>query len=340
MRLAQALRAAAQALQAAGIEDAPLEAEVLLRHALRLDRAHLYARLQQELSPGDEAAFRPLLARRLTHEPAAYIVGQREFYGLDLETTPAALIPRPETELLVEAALACAGRLNGDWCVPGGPPPASFGRDPNLNVGASEDRSMPPPSGGGEELPTNREPVWLKGPTAHRGPFLIVDVGTGNGAIAVALAVHLPRSRLVAIDVSREALALAGRNARRHGVETRITFLQADLLSPLACPMDVIVANLPYVRSDDWESLAPEIREHEPRVALDGGPNGLREIGRLLEQAPSRLRPGGSLFVELGPPQAAAALALARRCFPGATAHILPDAAGLDRVLAVDTPVL
>ena len=281
MKLAQALHEATEALQAAGIEDARLEAEVLLRHTLHLDRAHLYARLQEALSPADQAAFHSLLARRLAREPTAYIVGQREFYGLDLETTPAALIPRPETELLVEEALARARRF---------------------------------------ERP------------------LIVDVGTGNGAIAVALAVHLPQAVLVAIDLSREALALAVRNARRHGAEGRIIFLQADLLAPLAQPADLIVANLPYVSSGDWEALPPEIREHEPRAALDGGPDGLREIERLLGQAPSCLRPGGSLLVELGPLQAAPALALARRCFPGAAARILPDAAGLDRLLAVDTP--
>jgi release factor glutamine methyltransferase len=281
VKLAQALHEAAEALRAAGIGDARLEAEVLLRHALDLDRAHLYARLQEDLSPGDQAAFHSLLTRRLAHEPAAYIVGQREFYGLDLETTPAALIPRPETELLVEKAIACA---------------------------------------------------------CHHERPLIVDVGTGNGAIAVALAVHLPQAALVAIDVSREALALAVRNAQRHGVENRISFLQADLLAPLAQPADIMAANLPYVCSADWEALPPEIGEHEPRAALDGGPDGLREIERLLEQAPSRLRPGGSLLVELGPPQAVAALVLARRRFPGAAARILPDAAGLDRLLAIDTP--
>jgi len=138
--------------------------------------------------------------------------------------------------------------------------------------------------------------------------------------------------------MSREALALAVRNARRHGVESRISFLQADLLAPLAQPAAIIVANLPYVSSGDWETLPPEIREHEPRAALDGGPDGLREIERLLEQAPSHLRPGGSLLVELGPLQAAPALGLARRCFPGAAARILPDAAGLDRLLVIDTP--
>jgi release factor glutamine methyltransferase len=281
VKLAQALHEATEALRAAGIEDARLEAEVLLRHALDLDCAHFYARLQNEMGLDDLVRFRGFLYRRLAREPTAYIVGQREFYGLDLETTPAALIPRPETELLVEDALARAGRF---------------------------------------EIP------------------LIVDVGTGNGAIAVALAVHLPQAVLVAIDLSREALALAVRNARRHGVEGRISFLQADLLASLAQPADIIVANLPYVSSGDWEALPPEIREHEPRAALDGGPDGLREIARLLGQTPSHLRPGGSLLVELSPLQAAPALALARRCFPDAAARILPDAAGLDRLLAVDTP--
>jgi release factor glutamine methyltransferase len=282
VKLAQALHEATEALRAAGIEDAAwLEAEVLLRHTLDLDRAHLYARLQEDLGSGDQAVFHSLLARRLVHEPTAYIVGQREFYGLDLETTPAALIPRPETELLVEEALSRA---------------------------------------------------------CGREPLLIVDVGTGNGAIAVALAVHLPQAALVAIDLSRDALSLAVRNARRHGVESRVSFLQADLLAPLAQAADLIVANLPYVRSADWEGLPPEIREHEPRAALDGGPDGLREIERLLEQVPSYLRAGGSLLVEVGPPQAAPALALARRCFPGAAARILPDAAGLERLLVIDTP--
>jgi release factor glutamine methyltransferase len=285
VRLAQALHEAAEALRAAGIEDAWLEAEVLLRHTLRLDRAHLYACLQQDLGPGYEASFRSLLTRRLAHEPTAYIVGRREFYGLDLETTPAALIPRPETELLVEETLARA----------------------------------------------------LQQQDHARDRLLILDVGTGNGAIAVALAVHLSAAVLMAIDISREALALAARNACHHGVEGRIAFLQADLLSPLAQVADVIVANLPYVRSADWEVLPPEIREHEPRLSLDGGPDGLREIGRLLEQAPSRLRPGGSLLVELGPPQAAAALELAHHCFPNASVHVLPDAAGLERVLAINT---
>ena len=281
MKLAQALHEATEALRAAGIEDARLEAEVLLRHTLHLDRAHLYARLQEDLSAEGQVSFHSLVARRLAHEPTAYIIGQREFYGLDLETTPAALIPRPETELLVEEAIARAGRF---------------------------------------ERP------------------LIVDVGTGNGAIAVALAVHLSQASLAAIDLSREALALAVRNARRHGVESRVSFLQADLLAPLAQPTDIIAANPPYVSSGDWEALPPEIREHEPRAALDGGSDGLREIERLLGQASSRLRPRGSLLVELAPPQAAPALALAHRCFPGAAARILPDAAGLDRLLAVDTP--
>lgn len=317
--LARLLHGATEELRAAGIEDARLEAEVLLRHVLDLDRARLYARLQEDLSPPDEAAFHSLLARRLAHEPAPYIVGHSEFYGLDFETTPAALIPRPETELLVEQALVrLSSRLSG--------------RAPNLKVGASGDESMPSLSGGGGGLPTDR------GSRGHCDPPVIVDVGTGNGAIAVALAVHLPPAILLAADLSREALALAARNARRYGVEGRVSFIQADLLMPLAGPADLIVANLPYVRSEDWETLPPEIREHEPRMALDGGPDGLRDITRLLEQAPSCLAPGGSLLVELGPLQAAATLEMARRRFPSARTRVLPDAAGRQRVLAVDMP--
>jgi len=286
LTLAHLLHGATGELQGAGIEDAQLEAEVLLRHTLRLDRARLYARLQEDLGPADEAAFRSLLTRRLDHEPTAYIVGHREFYGLDFEMAPAALIPRPETELLVDESLA---RLR------------------------------------------ERPGLQSKRP-------LVVDVGTGSGAIAVALAVHLPLATLLAVDLSREALSLAARNARRHGVEGRVSLLQTDLLAPLALPADVIVANLPYVRTADWEALPREIREHEPRLALDGGPEGLREIGRLLEQAPPCLAPGGSLLVEVGPPQAAAALELAYRCFSNGRAHVLPDAAGLERMLAIGLP--
>ena len=283
MKLAEALAAARRRLAAAGIEDADLEAEVLLRHALRWQRHQLYAHLQDDLAPAHDAELQALIERRLTHEPTAYIVGHKEFYGLELETAPVALIPRPETELLVEEALRAA------------------------RAGAEA-----------------RPPV-------------IVDVGCGCGAIASALAYHLPDAVVYALDVSDEALALAARNAARLGLSQRIRFLPGDLLDPLPEPVDIIVANLPYVKSGDWETLPPEIREHEPRAALDGGPTGTKVIERLLRQAPAHLRRRGVLLAEIGWDEGERVQEIARECFVGARIAVKKDLAGLDRLLVVES---
>ncbi len=275
MTLAQALQAARARLHEAGIEDADLEAEVLLRHALGLERADLYARLQEDIDAAQAAAFERFIQRRLTHEPTAYIVGRKEFYGIDLEVTPDALIPRPETELLVDEAL----RLAPD------------------------------------------------------GPCLIVDVGTGCGAIAVALATRLPRAIIYAIDSSERALALAARNVERLGLSAAVHLLHGDLLDPLPRPVDLIVANLPYVKTGDWEVSPPEIREHEPREALDGGREGTASLARLLRAAPSHLRPAGRLLAEIGWDEGDQLTEVTRRSFPTAEITVKKDLAGLDRVL-------
>ena len=283
--LREALHRAAAALAAAGSDEAALEAELLLAHALGTDRTHLYQRLSDDLPPDAAAAFEALLRRRLAHEPTAYIVGHREFFGLEFEVAPAAIIPRPETETLVELVLAF---------------------------------------------------VSERGLAAPR----IADVGVGCGAIAVSLAVSLPRAEILAVDVSPDALALARRNAERHGVAGRIDFREGDLLAPLqgsSRRVDVIAANLPYVRSADFEASPPEIRGHEPRLGLDGGRDGLRLIDRLLRDAPAYLKPGGALFAEIGEEQGEAALSLARPCFPQAQIEVKPDLSGLDRVLVVRT---
>ena len=303
MIVQEALRRGTHLLAQAGSDEANLEAELLLAHALgpstgsgqALDRVHLYQRLRNDLPSDQEQAYHSLLERRLAHEPTAYIVGHKEFYGLELEVAPAAIIPRPETEVLVELVIALAReRLAG-------------------------------------------------------GPFTLGDVGVGCGAIAVAVAHELPQAEVIATDVSPEALALAQRNAQRHGLSERIRFLQGDLLEPLTTHpepkpggsrdssrrVDIIAANLPYVRTDDWERLPPEIREYEPRDGLDGGPGGLRVIERLLRQAPPYLKPGGALFVEIGDEQGQAASALAREAFPQAHVEVKPDLSGLDRVLVV-----
>jgi release factor glutamine methyltransferase len=276
LTLAQALQAARARLHEAGIDDADLEAEVLLRHALGLERAGLYARLQEDIDAAQGTAFQRFIERRLTHEPTAYIVGHKEFYGIDLEVTPEALIPRPDTELLVDEAL----RLAPD------------------------------------------------------GPCLIADVGTGCGAIAVALATRLPRATIYAIDSSERALTLAARNVERLGLSAAVRLLHGDLLDPLPRLVDLIVANLPYVKTSDWEVLPPEIREHEPREALDGGREGTASLARLLHAAPSHLRPAGRLLAEIGWDEAAQLTEVARRSFPTAEITVKKDLAGLDRILA------
>ncbi len=283
MTLQEALRHGTHLLAQAGSDEANLEAELLLAHTLDIDRVHLYQRLRDPLLPAPEQAYSSLLERRLAHEPTAYLMGHKEFYGLDFEVAPAALIPRPDTEVLVGLVTA-------------------FAR---------------------ERFPNE--------------PFVLLDVGVGCGAIAVAVAHELPQTQIIATDVSPEALALAQRNAHRHGLDQRIRLLSGQLLEPLNTTADIIAANLPYVPTAVWERLPPEVREHEPREALDGGPDGLRLIERLLRQAPRYLKARGALFVEIGDEQGESASALVREALPAARIEVEPDLSGLDRVLVVRT---
>ena len=280
VNLIETLRDAESRLREAKIEDARLEAEMLLCHALSLTREALFARLREPLPTDAYAAFESLLRRRLDHEPTAYIVGRKEFYGLRLACAPAALIPRPETELLVEAAIA--------WF-------------------DSWDNPQP----------------------------RIVDVGTGNGAIAVAIAVHCPTARIVAIDPSRQALALARCNAAANGVSRRIDLVQGELLTPLPGRFDLIVANLPYVPTRLYDRLPPEIREHEPAAALHAGRRGTALIEALLAQAQARLHPGGLLLAEHAWNQGRRLREAARAAFPAAAIETRRDLAGRQRMLVV-----
>jgi release factor glutamine methyltransferase len=250
--------------------------------ALEVDRAELYARFAESPSPTESETAESLIGRRLRHEPAAYLMGRREFYGLDVTVAPGVLIPRPDTETLVEEALAIALSL-------------------------------------GETHPA------------------IADVGCGSGAIAVALAVNLPRAALFAIDTAQRALEITRLNAERHGVADRIEVLEGDLLAPLRGPVDLIAANLPYVMSSEIPTLEPEVRSYEPREALDGGDDGLDVIRRLLDAAPSSLRSGGAVLLEIDPRQVASATAYAGRALPGAAVRLVKDLTGRDRVLVVQT---
>jgi release factor glutamine methyltransferase len=280
MLVREALAQATIQLRSEGVESPRLDAELLLAHVLGVNRAALFTRPDRPLTPKELTRYRDLVARRTDREPLAYIVGHREFFGLDFAVGPAVLIPRPETELLVEHALRRARRL---------------------------------------------------GPTPE-----IADVGAGSGAIAVALAVHLPEATIFALDGSAEALAVAAENSRRHAVAGRVHCLHGDLVAPLPGPVDLIVANLPYVTTEEWKGLPPEIRDHEPRAALDGGPDGLALIRRLLPAAAPCLRPEGAILLEIGAGQGQAATALARQHFPLAEVQVYQDYASLDRLVVVE----
>jgi len=282
--LKEALRQAEARIASQHIPDTRMEAELLLMHALGIQRAELYARLDETLSSAVGDEFQALVERRLRHEPAAYILGRHEFYGTELQVDRRVLIPRPETELLVETALDFVGRR--------------FGREQ---------------------------------------PCSVVDVGTGSGAIAIALALHLPRARIYATDASSGAIDVARLNCSRHGVQGRVGLLMGDLLEPLSQRVDVIVANLPYVKDADIPQLMPEIREFEPVAALAGGADGLDHVRRLLAQAQDHLLSGGAAMLEIGLGQADEAVTLAKRHFPESEVDLLKDFAGIERVLRIVT---
>ena len=296
--MARAIQAARSRL--ASLDDAAITASALLGHVLGLTRAQVLARPEVELTPAQAAAFEALVTRAARGEPLAYLTGRREFYGLEFEVDGRVLVPRPETELLVDRARAAR-------------------------------------------------------------PNYVLDVGTGSGCIAIALAVSLPEAAITATDISAGALEVAGRNAERHGVAQRIHFVLSDLLAfhqsspssfqPLASRLptpaqrpqysvlesrfDLICANLPYIDPDELRRLP--VSRFEPGLALDGGPGGLALIEGLLRQAPVALAPGGRVLLEIGASQGPAALVLAQAAFPGAAATVERDLAGLDRLLVVET---
>jgi release factor glutamine methyltransferase len=288
--LGDAIADATAKLSAAGVDAPKLVAQVLMAHALGVLRANVVmSPPTQPLQPHQFNAYRAFVARCAEGEPMAYVIGTADFYGLEFAVDRRALIPRPETEHLVEMAQA---RIKAD--------PASS---------------------------PLRQTSSLKAP--------VVDVGTGSGCIAISLAVKLPEARLIATDISSDALALATENARRHKVSARIQFLRGDLLAPLPVRAEGIVANLPYVTTAEWERLARNIRNYEPRAALDGGPDGLTYIRRLLSQAAQRVKPDGWLLLEIGATQGQAVTALARRTFPLAAINLHRDYAGLTRIVEI-----
>lgn len=222
---------------------AAFDAEVLARQVLGWDRARFLSDRNEKASSVFLLKYEPLVARRERREPVSYILGTREFWGLDFEVGPAVLIPRPETELIVEETLALIGR---------------------------------------------------------NGSPRIIDVGTGSGCIAIVLAREIPGARITATDVSVEALTVARRNAMRHGVADRVTFIETSFLEGIESGADAIVSNPPYVPSVSVRGVTPEVREYEPRVAVFSGEDGLDGVRSVLNGAASKLAPGGWLIMEFG----------------------------------------
>lgn len=260
--------------------EAALEAEVLLGHVLGLRRTELLSRANRIMGETELRQYESVVARRRLGEPVAYITGRREFYGIELLVDRRVLVPRPETELLVEKAITELRQLG-------------------------------------------------------RGDASIADVGTGSGAIAIALAKHVPTARIFAIDCSAEALALAAVNCRRQGVAGQVTLLQGDLLSPLAQPVQIVVANLPYISPQMYARLPTEIRLYEPQGALLALEDGLGAYRRLLAQVHPFLLPRARLILEIDGTQGGAMEQLVRQHLPAASCEIRKDLAQLDRVVVV-----
>ncbi|MBI3807630.1 MAG: peptide chain release factor N(5)-glutamine methyltransferase [Nitrospirae bacterium] len=271
-------------LEQAGIESAEQEALWIVEHVLRLPVHHVFANRDRVLSLTELTATRGLLERRAGREPLQYILGTQEFCGLEFHVNPAVLIPRPETELLVEYVA--------------------------------------------QRIPAERQAT-------------IVDVCTGSGCIAVAIARLRPRARVIATDLSNPSLAVARQNATRHEVCERITWLEGDLLRPLAEKglegrIDVIISNPPYIAEADWATLQPEVRLFEPRGALVAGPQGTELHERLLQESSRYLASGGALIMEIGAGQARAMRRIVEQ-IPGYRFHrLVYDEAGLERVVIVE----
>jgi release factor glutamine methyltransferase len=263
------------------IDTPRLDAEILLAHSLGLKRIDLYLRYDQPLDAAELAAFKMVVKRRAAREPVAYIIGRREFWGLDLVVDANVLTPRPETERLVEVALTFLQTVASPW---------------------------------------------------------VVDLGTGSGCIALALAHDAPSARVIATDVSLPALRVARRNIDHHHMAERIQLVAGaglTMFPPDCAHFDLIVANPPYIASAEIESLQPEVRDYEPRGALDGGDDGIAAYRRIIPAAANRLHSGGALILEIGWDQGPAVTRLSEHSGFYRDCQCIADDSGRDRVMAM-----
>ncbi len=267
-----------------GIDSPRATAEILLATLLNLKRIDLYLRYDQPLLKSELSEFKSLIKRRVNREPVAYIIGKKEFWSLELEVNPDVLIPRPDTETLVEAALSCLGPVDA--------------------------------------------------PLDSAG--LVLELGTGSGAIVLALASERPAYRYVATDISLKALDIARRNARRHQLSSVVSFVAGNWLypfSPNKPVFDMIVSNPPYIPSDDIAGLQPEVKRFEPLLALDGQSDGLHAIRQIIISAQPLLKPHGVLLLEIGFNQKETIIQMIQHCGHYHSFQIIKDYAGHDRVV-------
>jgi release factor glutamine methyltransferase len=292
-------------LKSHGSESPRLDAEVLLAQARGCERISLYTAFDEVVSDEIRGKYREMVKRRAEGVPVAYLVGKREFYSLPFRVTPDVLIPRPETEFVVVATLDAIG-----------------GQSRKSKV---ESRKPETPDDAADLRPS----------TSDLRQCVVCDVGTGSGAIAVAIAKHAPQVRVTAIDISPAALAVARENAAANQVADRIEFIAGDLLAPLPAEprFTVIASNPPYIGEGEISTLSPSVIKHEPRTALIAGPTGTEIIERLIPQAAERLLPGGWLILEISPLIVSRVIELiaAQGSFEPAT--IAKDLAGLARVV-------
>ncbi len=285
----RALLAATRRLREVDIETAQLDASVLLSYVLGVNKAWLYAHPNRALTEAEIGQYEALVRRRMCHEPVAYLVGFKPFYGLDITVDHRVLIPRPETEILVERALAHSQRM----------------------------------------LEDGQRPV-------------IADIGTGSGAIAVALAVNLPEVIVYATDVSPDSMEVAEKNVWRYGVGEQVRLVPGHLLDCLPEPVDIVVANLPYVATGDLATLPRQVREYEPVLALDGGIDGCAVLRAMVQslaspQGKAKLKPGAVVFLEIGSDEGPSMRACVNGMLPEYGCSVLVDYTGLDRVVVIST---
>lgn len=284
--LQDALAQAKDMLGHPNVPSAQLDAQVLLCHVLKIERITLYAYPEREITSRQKEQYFALIARRKQHEPVAYLTGHKEFYGLDFFVDKRVLIPRPETELLVETALEI-----------------------------------------------------IKSRITHGDVPIVADIGTGSGAISITIAVEEPRLPYIyASDISFDALEVVRLNCQRHHVIERVRLLQGDLVSALPEPVDLLLANLPYVGSDEIGDISPDVQFYEPHLALFSGLDGLDLLRRLGEQVHqgSVLKPAGTLLLEIGYQQREELTRLFHHFWPDATITFRKDHAGFDRILQIE----